>query len=213
MQPHPAGTRRAGGAGRKAGFALESARPVALTPRNPFDNVAKSRRRSACGERIRRGRHRRRHRRIPGGHPGRAARPARGGGRAAEGAGGHLPDLGLHPDQGAHRARPRAENRAGGEGMGTDPRRRGGRHRHDPGAGPQGPHRDGPDEGSRVPLPEEQDRLDQGHRPPGRQRERGGDRRTAAGAARGEGDRGGDRIAASKRPRRGNRPEADHHER
>ena len=56
------------------------------------------------------------------------------------------------------------------------------------GPGPEGPGRHRPDQGRRVPVQEEQDRLDQGHGPADRQRRRRGLRRRHADAARAQGD-------------------------
>ena len=83
-------------------------------------------------QRIRRRRDRRRHRRLRRRHPRRAARPEGRRRREAEGARRHLPALGLHSDQGAARARARAEDRPAREGVGRhDRRRRTARHRHE----------------------------------------------------------------------------------
>ncbi len=121
-------------------------------------------RRTTRGERVRRHHHRGRHRRLPDRDPGGAARPQGRRGRAAEDPGRHLPELGMHPDEGAARARARAEDRAGVEGMGPHPRRPARAHRHEPGADPQGQDRHHPHARRRVPLQEEQHHLDQGQR-------------------------------------------------
>ena len=81
------------------------------------------------------------------------------------------------------------------------------------GAGAQGQDRQGPDRRHRAALQEEQDRVDQGIRPAGRQGDRRGHRRSSADAERGQGDRRRHRVAASKRSRHRDRSEADHHER
>ena len=126
----------------------------------------------------------------------------------------HLPELGLHPDQGAARARPRAEGRAGLEGVGPDHRRGGDRHRHGPGAGAQGQDRHGPDRRHRAAVQEEQDRLDQGQRAPGRARARSrsptGRAQTLAATQR---DHRRDRFAAAQRAGHRDRSQADHHQR
>ena len=58
------------------------------------------------------------------------------------------------------------------------------RHRHGPGPGPQGQDRQGPDRRHRAAVQEEQDRLDQGQRPAGRQGQGRGHRRRDADADR-----------------------------
>ena len=73
------------------------------------------------------------------------------------------------------------------------------RHRHGAGAGAQGPHRHRPDQGRRVPVQEEQDRLDQGHGAADGKRRRRGLRRRDADAARAQGDHRRDRIGAAQR--------------
>ncbi len=96
----------------------------------------------------------------------------------------HVPQLGLHPDQGAARARPRPEGGPGGRRSGasasapaprspssTWPRERA-----------QGEDRDAPDQGHRVPVQEEHDRVGEGHGAAGRQRPRRGDRSQTASA-------------------------------
>ena len=60
----------------------------------------------------------RRYGRLCGRHPRGAAREKGCRRREAEGARRHVPDLGLHPDQGAARARPRAEDHPEREGVG-----------------------------------------------------------------------------------------------
>ena len=135
--------------------------------------------------------------------------------REAEGARRHLPDLGLHPDQGAARARPRAEDRRRTRRSGASrSARRADRHRHGPGAGAQGQDRQRPDQGHRVPVQEEQDRLDQGH---GRLAGQAasvevteGDAQTLAAP---QGDHRRHRLAAAQRAGHRDRSQADHHER
>ena len=86
-------------------------------------------------------------------------------------------------------------------------------YRHAAGARTQRSHRLRPVEGRRVPLQEEQDRLDQGHGAPDRQRRRRCVRRRHADAARAEGHRRRDRFGAAQRAGRRDRSQADHHER
>ena len=76
------------------------------------------------GERLRPRGHRLGHRRLRRRDPRRAARPLHRRRRARADARRHLPELGLHSDQGAPRARARAEGRAGLEGVGADDRSR-----------------------------------------------------------------------------------------
>ena len=87
------------------------------------------------------------------------------------------------------------------------------RHRHDAGAGAQGQDRHRPDQGRRVPVQEEQDRLDQGHGAPDRQRRRRGLRGREADAPRAQGDHRRDRLGAAQRARHRDRSPAHHHER
>ena len=134
--------------------------------------------------------------------------------RARAGARRHLPELGLHPDQGAPRARARAQGRAGLEGLGADDRRGGHRHRHGPGAGAQGQDRQGADRRHRAAVQEEQDRLDQGQRPAGRQGHgRDHRRRRQQTLTATQGDHRRDRLAAAQRAGHRDRSQADHHER
>ena len=130
--------------------------------------------------------------------------------------GGTCLHLGLHSDQGAARARARAQDCSAGERVGRHRRRRADRHRHGPGARAQGSHRRRPDQGHRISFQEEQDRLGEGHGAADRQRWPGvidvfeGDKQTLAGA---QGDHRRDRIGPAQRSRRHHRSQADHHER
>ena len=163
----------AGAAGRR-----QQLRPLvlieALTRRADF--LCRAASESIRGQRVRPHRDRRRNRRLRRGDPRRPARPQRRRRREAEGARRHLSAGGLHSDQGAARARARAEDRAAREGMGRHDRRRrrrrADRHRHGAGPRAQGPDRRRPHQRHRVPVQEEQDRLDQ--------RDRAADRAAAA---------------------------------
>ena len=101
--------------------------------------------------------------------------------------------------------------------MGPDDRRGGDRHRHEPGPGAQGQDRQGPHRRHRVPVQEEQDRLDQGIGPARRQRRPARDGRDHRGrqavACGQEGDHRRHRLAAAQRPRHRDRSQAHHHER
>ncbi len=124
-----------------------------------------------------------------------------------------MPDLGLHPDEGAARARPRAEDRPARKGLGHLDSRRRGSPRHAAGAGAQGSGRQRLDQGRRVPVQEKQDRLDQGHGAVDGKRRRRGLRRRRAAAARTQGDHRRHRIGAAQRPRHSDRPQTHHHQR
>ena len=102
--------------------------------------------------RRRRGRHR--PRRLRGRHPLRAAR-ALGGHRRGRSAGRRLPQLGLHPDQGAPPQRGGRRPLQPGEGVRHHRRRVEGRLRAGGAALAQGRRPHG--QGRRVPLPQEQD--------------------------------------------------------
>ena len=71
----------------------------------------------------------------------------------------HVPHLGMHSDQGAARARARAEgDPADAKEWGVTHSLRHAGDRHDAGARPQGQDRRRADQGRRVPVQEEQDR-------------------------------------------------------
>ena len=97
--------------------------------------------------------------------------------------------------------------------MGPDHRPGRDRHRHEPGPGPQGQDREGAHRRHRVPLQEEQDRLDQGIGTARRQGQ-GRDHRRRQAVAHGEkGNHRRDRLAAAQRSRHRDRSQADHHQR
>ena len=127
--------------------------------------------------------------------------------------GGTCLNWGCIPDQGAARARPRPQGRAERQGMGPD-RSATSRPRIDMGQvqAPQGQDRHGPDARHRVPVQEEQDRLDQGQRPPRRPRrvEVTGDEPQTLTRP---GDRHCHRLVRPQRARHRARPQAHHHER
>ena len=81
-----------------------------------------------------------------------------------------------------------------------------------PGALAQGQGRGRPDQGHRVSVQEEQDRLDQGHGAACRQRQGGGVRGRQADAG-GQGGHRRHRFVAAQRPRHRDRPSAHHHQR
>ncbi len=119
----------------------------------------------------------------------------------------------MHPDEGAPRARARAQDRAGVERLGAHDRPGRDRPRHGPGPRTEGQDREGAHRRDRAPVQEEQDRLDQGQRPAGRQGEGRRHRRRQAVARRPERDRRRDGIAAEERARHRDRSEAHHHQR
>ena len=112
--------------------------------------------RSVRGDRRGHGRIRRCHSRLAAWQVGR-------GRRETECTRGHVSDLGMHPHQGAPRTRPRAEGDSTGRRVGRDAAARDTGHQHDAGACAQGQDRRRAHQGHRVPVQEEQDRLDQGH--------------------------------------------------
>ena len=151
---------------------------------------------------VRSRRHWLRHRRVRRRHSRRATRPEDRRRRTAAVARRHLPELGLHPDEGAARARARAEDRAGrrrvGHQLRQERREAGDRHGARPRAQEQDRHR--PHQGRRVPVQEKQDRVDQRHRPAGRQGAGRGHRRLAT-DARGARDRRRHRVRPAQRAR------------
>ena len=166
--------------------------------------------------RVRPRRDRRGHRRLRRRHPRRAARPEGGRGRAAEGARRHVPASGAaFPPRRCSSTRTRSRSRRTPNEWGVAASTARPAHRHAAGAGAQGQDRHRPDQGHRVPVQEEQDRLDQGHRAARRRRRR-----------RGDADDGGTQtldgakeiiVATGSTPRSvpgvDDRPHAHHHER
>ena len=181
-------------------------------PPSRTSRCRQSGRKTNNGERLRPRRDRLGHRRLRCRDPRRATRALHRSGRTGSDAGRHLPELGLHSDQGAPRARARAQDCAGLEGVGTDARPGCHRPRHGPGARAQGQDRQGPDRRRRVPVQEEQNRLDQGQRPARRQGQGGSHRRSGRHAHRRQGDHRRHRVAAAERPRDRDRSQAHHHE-